>query len=138
MQLTDNYIVKFCHQNHSQEKERYVAGETAKHPITGEDVTVQFLVTPEPTFTECRIYAKTNFIENPDNKVVQSRGYHYIQVGIGVAKLHQGDKFSKEQGRMKSFKKAMESADFPKQRRTELWEAYRTSTPNGRWKNKTK
>lgn len=134
------YVVKFHHEDHSKEKEHYVTdGTKLIHPVTGEEVEVSFLVTPPPSFSECRIYRPVLEAEDilaTSTKMIESNHKTYIQIGVGVATLHEGDLFKKEIGRRISLTRAMESAELSREVRAQIWEAYRTSSPNPKWKKK--
>ena len=50
-----------------------------------------------------------------------------------TATCHPRDNFSRDEGRKISLAKAMAALALTKEEKREIWEAYRTMTPNGRW-----
>lgn len=60
-------------------------------------------------------------IEGPGQKTTQT------------ATCHPHDNFSRDAGRRISLAKAMAALALTKEEKREIWEAYRTMTPNGRW-----
>jgi hypothetical protein len=61
--------------------------------------------------------------------IIECPGHQTTQ----TATCHPSDNFSRDEGRRISLAKAMAALALTKEEKREIWEAYRTMTPSGRW-----
>ena len=76
-------------------------------------------------------YTRSAMINSRDvtTCIIECPGHQTTQ----TATCHPHDNFSRDEGRRISLAKAMAALALTKEEKREIWEAYRTMTPNGRW-----